>query len=189
MLDTFGMAKSGRESRRLVAAFERIFGATIFFGTDATCGRARIGHRSRFNFLRGAEIWYDRNPNETDDSEPFENVIVLSDEFCSEIRAHPIPTDVDAVKLLASTPAVLDLFIWPDHRCFVSKREEQIPLFGDFGLTAQLGSVEYTRPWRFRAMLEQWLGTVRLVWPECPEMISSGGTHLRVAPAMAVLKK
>jgi hypothetical protein len=30
MLDTFGMARGGKEYRRLVAAFERIFGATIF---------------------------------------------------------------------------------------------------------------------------------------------------------------
>ena len=33
MLETFGMHKGGKEYRRLVAAFERIFGATIFFGT------------------------------------------------------------------------------------------------------------------------------------------------------------
>ena len=33
MLDTFGMAKGGKEYRRLLAAFERIFGATILFGT------------------------------------------------------------------------------------------------------------------------------------------------------------
>jgi len=38
MLDTFGMAKGGKEYRRLVAAFERIFGATIFFGTDSVRG-------------------------------------------------------------------------------------------------------------------------------------------------------
>ena len=36
MLETFGMHKGGKEYRRLVAAFERIFGATIFFGTDTT---------------------------------------------------------------------------------------------------------------------------------------------------------
>jgi plasmid replication initiation protein len=35
MLETFGMHKGGKEYRRLVAAFERIFGATIFFGTDS----------------------------------------------------------------------------------------------------------------------------------------------------------
>ncbi|HEX4169685.1 MAG TPA: plasmid encoded RepA protein, partial [Bryobacteraceae bacterium] len=34
MLETFGMQKGGKEYKRLVGAFERIFGATIFFGTD-----------------------------------------------------------------------------------------------------------------------------------------------------------
>jgi hypothetical protein len=56
MLDTFGMAKGGKEYRRLVAAFERIFGATIFFCTESTRQRARLIQRSRFNFLREAQI-------------------------------------------------------------------------------------------------------------------------------------
>jgi hypothetical protein len=187
MLDTFGMAKGGKEYRRLVAAFERIVGATIFFGTDSTRDRARVVHRCRFNFLREAQIWYDREPAQTDGSERFENVIVLSDEFYSEIMAHPIPTDIDAVKVLASSPAVLDLFMWLAYRCFIAEGEEQIPLFGDFGLTAQLGSVEYTRPRRFRAMLEQWLSTIYRIWPECPATICFDGLHLRVAPGKAVL--
>uniref|UniRef100_Q01TG7 Uncharacterized protein n=1 Tax=Solibacter usitatus (strain Ellin6076) TaxID=234267 RepID=Q01TG7_SOLUE len=49
MLDVFGMAKGGKEYRRLVAAFERIFGATIFFGTESTRRQARVIQRSRFN--------------------------------------------------------------------------------------------------------------------------------------------
>jgi len=189
MLETFGMQQGGTQYRRLMVAFQRIFGATIFFGTDSTRGRARVVHRSRFNFLREAQIWYDRNPAESDGAERFENVIVLSDEFYSEITNHPIPTDIDAVKVLASAPAVLDLFMWLAYRCFLSKREERIPLFGAFGLTAQLGSVEYTKPRRFRAMLEQWLATIHLVWPECPAKICPDGVHLRVAPAKAVLEK
>ena len=41
MLETFGMHKGGKEYRRLVSAFERIFGATIFFGTAASAERQR----------------------------------------------------------------------------------------------------------------------------------------------------
>src|SRR6516225_3463677 len=186
MLDTFGMAKGGKEYRRLVAAFERIFGATIFFGTDSISGGTRVVHRCRFNFLREAQIWYDRDSLQDSAAEHFENVIVLSDEFYKETLAHPIPTDVEAVKVLASAPAVLDLFMWLVYRCFIAKREEQIPLFGDFGLTAQLGSVEYTRPRRFRAMVQQWLSTIRTVWPECPAKISSGGRYLSLGPAKAI---
>jgi hypothetical protein len=52
-------------------------------------------------------------------------VIVLTDEFYNEIMAHPIPTDIDAVRVLASAPAVLGLFMWLVYRCFVAKREEK----------------------------------------------------------------
>jgi hypothetical protein len=33
MLDIFGMQQGGSQYRRLIAAFQRVFGATIFFGT------------------------------------------------------------------------------------------------------------------------------------------------------------
>lgn len=51
MLDTFGMQQGGSQYRRLVAAFQRIFGATIFFGTDTQRERAAVIHRARFNFM------------------------------------------------------------------------------------------------------------------------------------------
>lgn len=176
MLDTFGMAKGGKEYRRLVTAFERIFGATIFFGTERMSASARVVHRARFNFLSEARIWYQRD---ADDSAG-ENVVTLSDEFFAEIMAHPIPADLEAVKVLVAAPGVLDLFMWLSYRCFTAKGEESIPLFGDFGLARQIGCVDYSRPRRFRAMLEQWLATIRAVWPECPARISSCGSRLMV---------
>jgi len=42
MLEVFGMHKAGTEYRSLVGAFEPIFGATIFFGTDQLRGTARM---------------------------------------------------------------------------------------------------------------------------------------------------
>jgi len=58
MLDVFGMSKGGREYRRLIAAFERIFGATIFFGTDRLSSKSSVVKRTRFNFFSEAQIWY-----------------------------------------------------------------------------------------------------------------------------------
>ena len=63
--------------------------------------------------------------------------------------------------------------MWQSYRCFVAKGLESIPLFGPFGLTQQLGCVEYSRPSRLRAMLEQWLQTIRALWPKCLAVISS----------------
>ena len=146
MLETFGMHKGGKEYRRLVAAFERIFGATIFFGTDSLSGTAGVVQRSRFSFFHEAQIWYSRDPQQYPISDQFENVIVLSDEFYREATAHPIPADLEAVKVLAGAPAVLDLFMWLSYRCFLAKDKETIPLFGIYGLANQLGSIEYARP-------------------------------------------
>jgi hypothetical protein len=157
MLDTFGMHRGGKEYRRLVAAFERIFGATIFFGSDSMTGRARVVQRSRFNFLSEAQIWYNRGPDQRVLGEEFENVIALSDDFYDEVVRHPVPDDLEAVKTLAASPAILDLYMWLSYRCFKAENAESVPIFGEFGLASQLGSVEYGRPRRFRAMLDQWL--------------------------------
>src|SRR6476469_10207892 len=80
MLETFGMQTGGKEYRRLVEAFERVFGATIFFGTDSLNGSAKVVQRSRFNFMREAQIWYGRYPEQRPISSEFENVVVLSDD-------------------------------------------------------------------------------------------------------------
>jgi hypothetical protein len=187
MLDIFGMHKGGKEYRRLIEAFERIFGATMFFGTDALKGGAKVVHRSRFNFLREATIWYNREANQAS-SDAFENVIVLSDEFYREITEHPIPTDLDAVRVLSSAPATLDLFMWLSYRCFSAKGEEEVPIFGPRGLAAQLGNVEYARPRKFREKLEAWLTAIRAMWPDCPARVSSSGKSLIVNRGSAVVR-
>ena len=56
MLDIFGMQQGGSQYRRLIAAFQRVFGATIFFGTDTQHQKATVTHQARFNFMREARI-------------------------------------------------------------------------------------------------------------------------------------
>jgi len=187
MLETIGMHNGGKEYRRLVDAFQRIFGATIFFGTDATRGTSKVVQRSRFNFLQEAQIWWNRDPHQRVLDEVFENVIVLSDEFYNEVTEHPIPTDLEAVKALSGAPAVLDLYMWLTYRCFKARGTESIPMFGPFGLANQIGSVEYSRERRFVAMLKSWLKTIYVMWPECPAKISSDGRYLLLSNARSVL--
>jgi hypothetical protein len=64
-LETFGMQQGGSQYRHLVAAFQRVFGVTIFFGTDTQTGRALVTHQARFSFMREARIWYSRDANQT----------------------------------------------------------------------------------------------------------------------------
>ena len=187
MLDTFGMQQGGSQYRRLIGSFQRIFGATIFFGTDTQRERAAVVHRARFNFMTEARIWYSRDPEQKLLPGDCQNMIVLSDEFYREILDHPIPTDLEAAKALSSSPAALDLFTWLSFRCFTARGKERVPLFGEFGLISQLGSADYARPRKFREKLEGWLGLVRAMWPECPASIDPDGTGLFVDRAHAVV--
>jgi len=186
ILDTFGMQQGGTQYRRLIDAFERVFGATIFFGTDMQRDKSAVIHQARFSFMTEARIWYARNHEQRTLPSECQNEIVLSPEFYEEIACHPIPTDLDAAKALSSAPAALDLFMWISYRCFTAKGEERVPLFGDFGLINQLGSSEYARPRRFRERLEQWLDLVKSLWPECPARISSAGDGLILNRATAI---
>src|SRR5450432_4216751 len=187
MLDSFGMQQGGTQYRRLVAAFQRVFGATIFFGTDSQRERAAVVHQARFNFMSEARIWYSKDPDQATLPGGFQNEIVLSHEFFNEIMSHPIPTDMEAAKALSCSPAALDLFMWLSYRCFVAKGRERVPLFGAFGLVNQLGSSDYARPRKFQERLEGWLDLVRTMWPECPAAIDTTGTGLWVDRAAAVL--
>ena len=186
MLDTFGLQQGGTQYRNLVGAFQRIFGATIFFGTDTQRAKAAVIHQARFNFMTEARIWYARDPGQQTLPGECQNEIVLSTEFYNEIMEHPVPADLEAAKALSSAPAALDLFMWISYRCFTARGEERVPLFGYFGLANQLGSVGYARPRKFRERLEGWLRLVRSLWPECPACISADGRSMVLAPAAAI---
>jgi Plasmid encoded RepA protein len=189
MLDVFGMQQGGSQYRRLITAFQRVFGATIFFGTDTQREKAAVTHQARFNFMREARNWYSRDPNRETLQGDFENKIVLSDELFREVTTHSIPTDLQAARALSSSPAALDLFMWLSYRCFTAKGPERVPIFGDFGLAAQLGSVGYARPRKFRERLDGWLKLVRALWPECPAQIAADGDNLLLKPAVALARK
>ena len=67
-------------------------------------------------------------------------------------------------------------FMWLCYRCFVSRGQESIPLFGQYGLTTQLGSVAYSRPGASgRCWISGWEWFVR------PK-------NARAAPADAILR-
>jgi hypothetical protein len=58
------LVHGGKEYRRLIASFERIFGSTILFGTDTHTERTKMIRRHRFNFLSKAQLWYTRTPEQ-----------------------------------------------------------------------------------------------------------------------------
>lgn len=187
MLDTFAMQQGGSQYRRLVGAFQRIFGATIFFGTDTQCERAAVVRRARFNFMSEARIWYSRDPDQKLLPGDCQNVIVLSDEFYREI---PEPPDSDrsggsqSAFIQSGSPRSV-------HVAFVSvfhcSGEGAGSVVWGFRTGQPVGKRGLCSTRKFREKLEVWLGLVRTMWPECPASIDSDGAGLFVDQASAVL--
>jgi len=184
------MQQGGTQYRRLVAAFQRIFEATIFFGTDSQREKAMVVHHARFSFMSEARIWYSRHSGQETLPCEFQNEIVLSDEFFKEILAHPIPTDMEAAKTLSCSPAALDLFTWLSYRCFVAKGRERVPFFGEIGFVSQLGSADYSRPPRTGTKPSWYLVTTedKMIPPDAQRVMSkrAGSTVVEVKSSHAV---
>lgn len=187
ILDTFGLPKDGPHYRRLVDGFKRIFGATIFFGTEEQLKAGTIFDWSRFHFFDRMQIWYSKNIQQQQlPGEDFENAILLSEVFWSELQRHPIPIDLQAVRALANAPAQLDFYTWLVWRCWTAKSPISIPLVGPSGLMNQLGISEKTDRREFRRQIRRWLTKTKALWPECPARLDKDGNVLILSHAKAI---
>ena len=112
MLDYFDLPKNGYDYHRIVQGFQRVFGATIFFGTEEQRQKAIIVDAARFHFFDRMHIWYNRDGTENPNGEESENTIALSEAFHEEIDRHKIPIERRVVAALANAPGILDLYVW-----------------------------------------------------------------------------
>ncbi len=180
MLEFFHLTKDGRHYRRIVEGFQRIFGATIFFGTDDRPGRNRMTDSSRFHFFDHMHLWFSEAET-AQEPEATDNIITLSDAFFQECNQHRIPVEREVVAALANAPGVLDFYVWLVWKTWgLRGRTARIPLFGPTGLTEQLGNAPYAVERTFRLTIARWLRAVRALWPQCPASISQDGHTLLV---------
>ena len=185
ILRTFGLPQTGQSYRRLTRSFERLFGATIYFGIeDETRDRAaRMVDRVRLHFIRRLRLWYGGDVRQASlPGGEFENAIELSAELYEELSAHPIPVDMGVVRALKDSSGCLDLYVFLVWRCFVTRSRSRIPLHS---LAEQLGSVKYSSHRAFKQQIKRWLGIVKAIWPECPAKLEADMLVLRHGRAIA----
>jgi hypothetical protein len=182
ILDEFGLPPDGPHYRRLVAGFKRIFASTIFFGTEDMLSSAAVWECSRLCFFERIRLWTKEQCANEPDVHTRQNTVVLSEAFWAEVRAHPIPVNRDIVRALTNAPGALDFYMWLSWRTFSMTRPSYVSLFGEMGLSAQLGAGEYMRDRDFRRTLGRWVAAVRNFWPDCPIEFSPDGTTLCIRP-------
>jgi hypothetical protein len=78
LLDEFDLPKDGPHYRRIVAAFQRIFTSTIYFGAGSPGRQQTVWDSTRFHFFDHLRIWCNRTAEE---SASDGNVISLSEAF------------------------------------------------------------------------------------------------------------
>jgi len=59
----------------------------------------------------------------------------------------------------------------------------RVPIFGENGLSHQLGTAQYSVDRLFRHKIVHWLGQVKLLWPQCPAQVSDDGRFVVVQSA------
>lgn len=181
LLEYFHLPKDGAQYRRIRVAFERVFAATIFFGTDGMRNQVLVDS-TRFHFLDKMHLWFNRN----DEPDPFphrtlDNSVLLSEAFYREIVEHPIPVEREVIAAVAHAPGLLDFYVWITWKSWtVNGHPARIPLFGANGLCNQLGTARYSVDRLFRHKIAQWLRQVKALWPECPAALSEDGNRLVV---------
>ena len=62
MLSFFRLSRAGRHYRRLVRAFQRVFAATIFFGSEDRPEPSQIFDWARFHFFDQIRVGIDHSP-------------------------------------------------------------------------------------------------------------------------------
>lgn len=186
ILDLFDLPKDGKTYRRLVEGFQRLFTASIFFGTRDELRDGRVFDMERVHYFRRMQLWYSRKVHDRN-LPGFQNQIVLSEWFWSEIQEHPIPIDITVVRGLADSPGALDFYVWVCWRTWTVKSgQTAVPLFGVDGLVKQLGVEGYAQRQKFRQTLRRWIATTQALWPECPVELSGDGNALILRHGKAI---
>ena len=186
MLEFLQLPKDGLHYRRLVQGFQRVFAASIFFGTETTQASWQVFDRARFHFFDRLEFWFNHANSEASPvAHGHENSITLSQSFYEEIDQHRIPVERQVVASPANAPGLLDFYIWVVWKSWTLRNDiARIPLFGPHGLQGQLGAAHYSRNNRFRQTLRRWLRRIKALWPECPAELSQDLKALAVRSSL-----
>jgi hypothetical protein len=184
-----GLEHGGYSYKRIMEAFERIFSATIYFGTERDLHNGRLVDKSRMAFFDRMRLWYQEPNAKGNRYDAFDNVIYLSEAFWDELKHHPIPVDLSVVRALRDSPGCLDFCLWLTMRSYTVRdgASVKVPLFGPNGLIQQLGMTEYSHKPRIRQKLREWLDIFRVCWPACPAQLE--GDYLNIQHGSAINRR
>jgi len=185
LLELIGLPSSGQSYKRVMDGLVRIMGARILFEENGT----NYTNREVFGYIRRMVTWKTKRIDQTT-LEGLDNTIELSADYWEELKKHPIPVNLTAVRKMINAPGMLDLYMWLSYRCKTVGDPVAVPLFGEHGLAGQLGMAEQS-PRRLRRSVKAWLAKIKPFWPEpeLPAYLSEDGESLILKHGINILPK
>ena len=111
------------------------------------------------------------------------STVRVSDEFYRELIEHPVPVDLDALRLLQSSPLRLDIYAWLTQRNSYAKRRSNITwtqLRNQFGSNTRSDTRQGRA--KFRELFTRQLGYVLAVYPSARVDVQPEGIVAHPAP-------
>lgn len=126
-------------------------------------GEEGQGHgfaRRSFQVADDIQLWFSPK-EEIVQNGLFESKVILSDRFYQSIIEHPIPVDLDALRIIGAKPLTADIYIWLGYRLYGLGRPTKMrweDLFHQFGSQTK-------RVRDFRAAFIKSLDAIKLIFP------------------------
>ena len=175
-------SSSGEKHTRLRNQMKRLFGCTVSMIYENERGEARV---SSLVADRTVFWWSEGKP---DQSSLWESKIRLGEDFFNEIVNHPVPLNLNTLKVLKRSPLGLDLYLWLVYRTFTLRAPLRLTwrlLYGQFGAHPSKASDKFiVRNFRTKCLRE--LKKIKIAWPELNYATAKGVLILHPStPAIA----
>jgi len=192
ILRAFDIPINGRERQLLRERLERVFQATYTAEyKEKQKDGSVIWVAKRYQLIRGVKLWFQKETQENQHTLEvlWPNFIELDAYFAEDLRKRSLPIDLNTIRALKRSPAVLDFYAWQAWRSFRllknKEKEIRVPVFGAGGLWAQFGSIS-TEERYIKRLIRRWQKSLLTYWPDCPNELTANAEWLIVRPAVAV---
>ena len=145
---------------RVLSQIERLFSSVVTIRYDDGQGQGFVVRHAPMT--SEFSLWTGRDPDQT---QLWENAIVLTDEFYREITAHPVPLDMRILRAIKNSPMAIDIYLWLTYRTSYIKKATYITWSQ---LQHQFGSGYATNPrgkTNFQQAFKRELGKVLALYP------------------------
>jgi hypothetical protein len=192
ILRAFDIPINGHEMQLLKERLERVFQATyVVENRKKPMDSPDAWDARRYQLISRVRLWFQKNEGENQHTlqEKWPNFIELDSFFAEDLRERSLPIDLNTIRAIKRSPAVLDFYAWQAWRSFRLLKNHQdeirVPIFGSHGLWTQFGSLAKDKQY-IKHLLRRWQKALLTYWPECPNELTKTAEWLIVRPALAV---